>query len=138
MLARHRSRRVWLLTASLALGMSAAFGATGIAAAANPNRTFDVTACAAPNNQSLYLTVSWSGIAVSAWSYFIESTEGSGGVFGPVPEPGKTGTVTQTFAAEDVANIQSVSATVFRAAGPNYRELDSATLTQPAAGWPTC
>jgi hypothetical protein len=75
---------------------------------------------------------------VSAWSYFIESTEGSGGVLEPLPETMNTGTLTQTFPAEDVGNILSVSATVFRAAGPNYIELDSVTLTQPASGWPTC
>jgi hypothetical protein len=136
MFTRHGSRRIRLLTASVALGISTAFGASGTASA-NPHRTFDVTACAADAN-NLVLTASWSGIPVSAWSYFIESTEGSGGVFDTVPAPGKTGTVTQTFPAEDVGNIQSVSATVFRSAGPNYREIESVTLTQPVSGWPNC
>jgi hypothetical protein len=126
-----------LLAASLVLAISTAFGASGIAAAANPNRTFDVTACATPNDKNLILTATWSGMPVSAWSWFIESTEGSGGVFSPVPEPGDSGTVTNTFPIE-VSTIQSVSATVFRSAGPNYVELDGATLTQPTSGWPTC
>jgi hypothetical protein len=138
MLTRHRTSRIRLLAASLALATLTAFGAPGIVAAANPHRTFDVTACATPNDKNLVLTVSWSGMPVSAWSYFIESTEGSGGVLEPLPETMNTGTLTQTFPAEDVGNILSVSATVFRAAGPNYIELDSVTLTQPASGWPTC
>jgi hypothetical protein len=133
-----RSRRTLLLAASLGLVISTALGAAGTAAAANPNRTFDVTACATPNDKNLILTASWSGMSVSAWSYFIESTEGSGGVFQPVPQPGDSGRVTNTFPAGDVSNIQAVSATVFRAAGPNYVELDGATLTQPASGWPRC
>jgi hypothetical protein len=76
---------------------------------------------------------------VSAWSYFIESTEGSGGIFAPVPEPGDAGTLTNTFGG-DVDTIQSISATVFRSAGEssNYVELDSVTLTQPADGWERC
>jgi hypothetical protein len=137
MLTRHRTGRIRLLVASLALAISATFGASGIAAAQNPNRTFDVTACATPNGKTLILTVSWSGMPVSAWSYFIVSTEGSGGTFQPVPEPGDSGTLTNTFAL-DVDTIQSVSATVFRSAGPNYIELDSVTLTQPESGWPRC
>ena len=137
MLTRHRTRRIRLFATSLALVISTAFGATGIAAAANPNRTFDVTACATPNDKNLVLTVSWSGMPVSAWSYFVESTEGSGGVFQPVPAPGDTGTLAEAFSG-DVDNILSVNATVFRAAGPNFIELDSVTLTQPASGWPTC
>jgi hypothetical protein len=107
------------------------------ATASNPNRTFDMTACATPNGKNLILTASWSGMPVSAWSYFIESTDGSGGVFGPVPEPGDAGTVSNTFPV-DVDTIQSVSATIFRSAGPNYVELDSVTLTQPGSGWPSC
>ncbi|HEV8280657.1 MAG TPA: hypothetical protein VGQ02_02260 [Candidatus Limnocylindrales bacterium] len=132
-----RTRRVRVLAASLALAITTAFGASGIAWAANPNRTFDATACATPNDKNLILTVSWSGMPVSAWSWFIESTDGSGGVFQPVPQPGDSGTLTETFSGGDVSNIQSVNATVFRAAGPNYVELDSETLTQPASGWPT-
>ena len=138
MLTRHRTHRIRLVAASLALGISTAVGAAGIAAAANPHRTFDVTACATPNDKNLVLTVTWSGMPVSAWSYFIESTDGSGGIFEPVPEPGDAGTLTQTFSGRDVDNILSVSATVFRVAGPNYIELDSVTLTQPASGWPAC
>ena len=137
MLTRHRTRRIRLFATSLALVISTAFGATGIAAAANPNRTFDVTACATPNDKNLVLTASWSGMPVSAWSYFVESTDGSGGVFEPVPAPGDTGTLGEAFPG-NVDNILSVNATVFRAAGPNFIELDSVTLTQPASGWPTC
>ena len=138
MLTRHRIHRSRLPAASVALAISMAVGAPGVAAAANPNRTFDVTACATPNDKTLVVTVAWSGMPVSAWSYFIESTEGSGGVFEPLPEPGSTGALTQTFAATDVATIQSVSATVFRATGPGYHELDSVTVTQPGTGWLTC
>jgi hypothetical protein len=127
-----------LLAASLGLAISIALGAAGMVAAENPNRTFDVTACATPNEKNLILTASWSGMPVSGWSYFIVSTEGSGGAFQPVPQPGDSGTLTNTFPAGHVSNIQSVSATVFRAAGPNYVELDTTTLTQPAAGWPRC
>jgi len=137
MLSRARLRRPAVILASLVIATSTALAVSGIAAAANPNRTFEVTACATPNGKNLVLTASWSGMPVSAWSYFIESTDGSGGVFEPVPAPGNSGTVTQTFPV-DVDNIQSVSVTVFRAAGPNYVELASATLTQPASGWPTC
>jgi hypothetical protein len=137
MLTHHRTRRIRLLVASLGLATLTTFGAFGIAAADNPNRTLEVTACATPNDKVLILTVSWSGMPVSAWSYFIESTDGSGGTFGPVPEPGDAGTLTNTSWV-DVENILSVSATVFRVAGPNYVELDSVTLTQPAEGWPRC
>jgi hypothetical protein len=128
-----------LLIGSLGLAIVATFGAAGIAAADNPNRTFEVTACATPNGKTLVQTVSWSGMPVAAWSYFIESTDGSGGTFQPVPEPGDSGTLTNTFAV-DVDNIQSVSATLFRSAGEssNYVELDSVTLTQPADGWERC
>ena len=126
-----------MLAASLALGVSTVFAAFGIAAAANPNRTLDVTACATPNDKNLVLTVSWSGMPVSAWSYFIESTDGSGGTFQPVPEPGDAGTLSETLSI-DVDTVQTVSATVFRSAGPNFHELGSVTLTQPASGWPTC
>ena len=138
MLTRHRTRRSRLLAATLGLVISATIGAAGIASAANPIRTFDVTACATPNGKNLVLTATWSGMQVDAWSYFVESTEGSGGVFSPVPQPGTSGTVTNTFPAEDLSNIQSVNATIFRATGPNYRELDSVTVTQPATGWPRC
>ena len=137
MLTRHRTRRIRLFATSLALVISTALGATGNAAAANPNRTFDVTACATPNDKNLVLTVSWSGMPVAAWSYFVESTDGSGGVFETVPAPGDTGTLAEAFPG-DVDNILSVNATVFRAAGPNFIELESVTLTQPASGWPTC
>jgi hypothetical protein len=129
-------RRRMLVLSALVISMSVA--ASGVAAAANPNRTFDVSACATLNGQNLILTAVWSGMRADAWSYFIESTEGSGGVFQPVPEPGRSGTLTNTFPAEDVANIQSVEATIFRAAGPNSIEVASTTLTQPAAGWTTC
>ena len=138
MLTRLRTRRTRLLAATMGLAISTAFGAYGIAAAANPHATFDATACATPNDKNLVLTVSWSDMRVSAWSWFVESTEGSGGVFEPLPETMNTGTLTQTFPAEDVGNITSVSATVFRAAGPNFHELASVTLTQPASGWPRC
>ena len=137
MFARQRMKRDRLLAASLALGIWTAVAASGIAAAANPNRTLDVTACATPNDKNLVLTVSWSGMPVSAWSFFIESTDGSGGTFQPVPEPGDAGTLSETFSI-DVDTVQSVSATVFRSAGPKFHELDSVTLTQPASGWPTC
>ena len=110
----------------------------GVAIAANPHRIFDASACATPSGDQLVLTAAWSGMRVAAWSYFVESTEGSGGIFDTVPQPGKAGTVTQTVGAEDVANIQTVSATVFRAAGPHYFELASETLTQPASGWAAC
>jgi hypothetical protein len=138
MFTRVRARRARLVLVSLVIASSTAFAAAGIAAAANPNRTFDVTACATPNDKNLILTVSWSGMPVSAWSYFIESTEGSGGVFEPLPQVTHSGTLTQTFPADDVANIQSVSGTVFRSAGPNYVELASETITQPTSGWPRC
>ena len=118
----------------LALVFSTAFGA-GFAAAANPNRTFDVTACTTPNGKDLILTASWSGMHVDAWSWFVESADGSGGVFGPVPQPGDSGTVTDTFPAE---TTQSVNATVFRAAGPHYVEVGSVTLPQPVDGWARC
>ena len=134
---RHRMKRDQLLAASLALGVWTAFAASGIAAAANPNRTLDVTVCATPNDKNLVLTASWSSMPVSAWSLFIESTDGSGGTFQPVPEPGDAGTVSETLSI-DVDTVQSVSTMVFRSAGPNFRELDSVTLTQPASGWPTC
>lgn len=139
MLTRHRTGRIRLLVAGVALAVSATFGAAGITAAENPNRTFDVTACTTPNGKVLIQTVSWSGMPVSAWSYFVISTEGSGGTFQPVPEPGDSGTLTNTFAG-DVDTIESVSATVFRSAGEssNYVELDSVTLTQPESGWPRC
>ena len=139
MLTRHPTRRIRLLVASLGLASLTAFGAVGIAAADNPNRAFDVTACATPNGKVLNLTVSWSGMPVSAWSFFIESTDGSGGTFQPVPEPGDSGELTTAFPG-DVDTIQSVSVTVFRSAGgsANYVELDSVTLTQPASGWPRC
>ena len=139
MLTRHRTGRIRLMAAGLGLAILANLGAAGIAAAQNPNQTFEVTACATPNGKNLILTATWSGMPVSAWSWFIESTEGSGGIFGPVPEPGDEGTVTNTFPV-DVDNIQSVSATVFRSAGEssNYVELDSVTLTQPAEGWKRC
>ena len=139
MLTRHPTRRIRLLVASLALAISAAFGAVGIAAAESPNRAFEMTACATPNGKVLIQTVSWSGMPVSAWSFFIESTEGSGGTFQPVPTPGDSGELTNTFAT-DVDTIQSVSATVFRSAGgsSNYVELDSLTLPQPVSGWSRC
>ena len=138
MLTRHRIRRSRLIAATLGLVISATMGSAGLASAASPNRTFDVTACATPNDKNVVLTATWSGMQVDAWSYFVESTEGSGGVFSPVPEPGASGTLTQTFPAEDVSSILSVNATVFRATGPNYRELDSITVTQPATGWARC
>ena len=137
MLTRHRTRRIRVFATSLALVFSTAVGATGIAAAANPNRTFDVTACATPNDKNLILTANWSGMPVAAWSYFVESADGSGGVFEPLPAPEDTGTLTQSIPG-DVDNILSVTASIFRVAGPNYHELDSVTLTQPASGWPTC
>ena len=139
MLTRHPTRRIRLLVASLGLASLTALGAVGIAAADNPNRAFEVTACATPNGKALIQTVSWSGMPVSAWSFFIESTEGSGGTFQPVPEPGDSGELTNTFAG-DVDTVQSISATVFRTAGgsSNYVELASVTLTQPQSGWPRC
>jgi len=134
---RPKVRRIRALAASLTLALVTVFAASGIVAAANPNRTFDVTACTTPNGKSLILTVSWSGMPVSAWSYFIESTDGSGGIFQPVPAPGDSGTFTETFGG-DASTIQSVEVTVFRSAGPNYQELASVTLTQPVDGWPRC
>jgi hypothetical protein len=139
MLTRHQSGRIRLLVASLGLASVATFGAVGIAAADNPNRTFEVTACTTPNGKTLIVTTSWSGMPVAAISWFIESTDGSGGIGGPVPEPGDSGTLTNTFGG-DLDNIQSVSSAVFRSAGEssNYVELDSVTLTQPESGWPRC
>ena len=138
MLTRHRVRRSRLLAATLGLVISATIAGAGIASAANPNRTFDVTACATPNGKNVVLTATWSGVQVDAWSWFVESIEGSGGVFQPVPQPGTSGTLTQTFPAEDVSSIQAVNATIFRATGPNFRELDSVTVSQPATGWSRC
>jgi hypothetical protein len=45
--------------------------------------------------------------------------------------------LTQTVPV-DVSSIQSVSATLFRSAGPNYHEVESQTIIQPASGWPRC
>ena len=79
-----------------------------------------------------------TGLQASRLSRVSRSRRRSGGVFEPVPEPGRTGTLTQTFEVEDVADIQSVNATIFRAAGPDFREVASTTLTQPASGWTMC
>lgn len=136
MLTHLRSHRIRLLVAGLALSISTALGAAGFAAAANPNSTFDVTACATPSGDSLILTATWSAMRVTHWSNFIESSEGSGGTFQPVPQPGRFGSVSNTFPVP-VDTIDSVSATVFRTANPNS-DLASVTLTRPATGWPTC
>src|SRR5687768_16325322 len=132
-----RNRGASRLLASLALAISTIFAIAGAAAAANPNRAFDVTACTTPNEKSLVLTVTWSGVEVSAWSYYFETTEGSGGVFESVPQEAESGTFTRTFPG-DVSAIQSVSVTVFRSAGPNYVEVGTETILEPATSVPRC
>jgi hypothetical protein len=74
-------------------------------------------------------------MTVTGWSYFVQATDGQGSVFEPLPAA-DSGTITQTFADPDL--LLSITATVFRSAGPNYQEIASETLTQPSNGWPRC
>jgi hypothetical protein len=130
--------RIRSLAAGIALAITMVIGSVGVVVAANPNQTFDVTACAAPNGKTLFVTATWAGMQVDAYSFFVTSSDGSGGTFQPVPAPGESGSVTDT-AGGDVDNIQSVEISLFRATGGSkFREVASATLTQPATGWPTC
>lgn len=136
--ARRSVGRMRSLTAAIALAAAWSIGSVGLAAAANPHQVFDVTACATNGGKTLIVTASWSGMTVDAWSWFVETTNGSGGVFEPVPVPGESGTATTTVGG-GAASVLTVNASVFRATGGgNYRELASATLTQPASGWPRC
>jgi hypothetical protein len=137
LLTRRWVLRGRIMLAGLAIAVAAS-AAPEIVAAARPSEGFDVSACSTPNQKNLVMTVTWSGFEVSAWSYFVESAEGSGGVFGPLAEPTESGTLTQTFAADDVANILSVTGTLFRSAGPNFHQAASETVSQPASGWPRC
>lgn len=105
--------------------------------AANPNQAFAVMACATPDDE-FYIVGTWSGFRVAAWSFFIESSEGSGGIFEALAEPMRSGTVSQTSGPTDVSAIQSASITLYRTAGSNPPVAATQTLTQPASGWPSC
>jgi hypothetical protein len=125
------------LLRSLALAACLAMAATGTAMAANPNQTFAVTACATPDDE-FHVVGMWSGFRVAAWSIFIESSDGSGGTFQSLPEPQRSGIVSQTSGPTDVNAVQSVSITLYRTAGSNPPVAATQTLTQPASGWPSC
>jgi hypothetical protein len=135
MLTRLRIRSN--LFRSLALATCLASAAAGMAMAANPNQTFAVTACATRDDE-FHIVGTWSGFRVAAWSFFIESSEGSGGTFQPLPEPVRSGVVSQTSGPIDATAIQSVSITLYRTAGSNPSVAATQTLIQPASGWPSC
>jgi hypothetical protein len=135
---RPKVRRIRALAASLTLAIATVFAASGLVAAANPNQTFDVTVCKTPNGKNAFVTATWSGMQVDAYVFFVTSTDGSGGTFQPVPAPGESGSLTETLRG-DLNNIQSVEISLFRATGGSkFREVASATITDPASSWPTC
>jgi hypothetical protein len=107
------------------------------AAAAGPGPDLDVRACVNANGD-LRLTASWAGMRVTDWSWFVESSEGSGGTFQPVPAPGNSGTVRNVFTGLDPALIDSVSATIYRSPGSDVIELGSMKLFRPNTGWRAC
>jgi hypothetical protein len=137
MLSRLRTRRFPQLLASIVLGALLACGLSGTAVAANPSQSFVVTACVTSADE-FHVVGTWSDVRVAAWSFFIESSEGSGGTFQPLAEPVRSGQVSQTSGPTDTDAIQSVTLSLFRNTGPNPVIAASQTLTQPAAGWPAC
>jgi hypothetical protein len=132
MLTRLPTRRARLLVAALGLAIATALGATG-SAVAHHNESFGMTGCVNASGE-LVLTATWSRMRVTDWSYFVVSSEGSGGTFQPVPQPGNSGTVTTTIGG-DPANVSSLRVSLFNGRG---QELATGTLTQRPAGWPPC
>ena len=131
-------RRIRSLAAGIALAITMVIGSVGLVVAANPNQTFDVTVCVTPNGKNAFVTATWSGMHVDAYSFFVESTDGSGGTFQPVPAPGESGSLTETLRG-DFSLIQSAEITLFRATGGSrFREVASATVPLPATDWPKC
>ena len=110
-----------------------ALGAVGTAAA-HHNQSFGMTGCVDASGD-LVLTGTWSRMRVTDWSFFVESSEGSGGTFQPVPTPGNSGTVTNTFTELDPATVSSLRISLFNGSG---QELATGTLNQRPAGWPAC
>lgn len=133
MLTRRPARRTRLLVAALGLAISAALAASGTAVA-HHNQSFGMTGCVNASGD-LVLTATWSRMRVTDWSFFVESSEGSGGTFQPVPAPGNSGTVTNTFTELDPATVSSLRVSLFNGSG---QELATGTLNQRPAGWPAC
>jgi hypothetical protein len=133
--ARQFTNRLRLVVVAVALAI-ATFGATSSASAANPNGRLDVTACVTSDG-NLQLTGVWSNLNVAAWSWFTETTDGSGGLGAVLDQPTRSGSFSNTFLV-DPNTVLSVTGTVSRARGSSFVELASVTLTQPLAGWPDC
>jgi hypothetical protein len=131
------SRHVSRLLASWPVVMSLAAVTAGAALGANPNQSFVATACATTDGR-LEFGGTWSGVRVAAWSNFIESTEGSGGTFEPLPEPARSGSVSGSTGQTDVSTIQSVTVTLHRTTAANGPVAATETVNQPLGGWPSC
>jgi hypothetical protein len=137
MLTRHPTRRLRMLVAAVALAISAAISASGTAVA-HHNKSFGMTGCVTPTGEFL-LTATWNDMRITHWSYFIESTDGSGGTFQPVPVPGRSGTVTQSFEGPaPFDTVDAVSVSLFRGGGALREEMATGRLTRRPAGWPPC
>lgn len=132
MLTRLSARRIRLLVAALGLAISASLAASGTAVA-HHNQSFGMTGCVDASGD-LVLTATWSRMQITDWSWFVESSEGSGGTAQPVPVPGSSGTVTNTFTELDPATVSLLRVSLFGGG----QELATGALTQPPAGWPVC
>jgi hypothetical protein len=134
MFTRRPTRRIAVLATALALALAAVLGASGTALA-HHNQMFGMTGCVNASGR-LVLTATWSLFRVTDWSWFVESSDGNGGLSGPVPTPGSSGTVTRTFPAGfDPANVSALTVSFSNGAGT---VLAKGRLTQRPAGWPAC
>jgi len=77
---------------------------------------------------------------ITHWSYFIQSSDGTSvSDFQPVPVPGRSGTVSQSFEGPaPFDSVDSVNVSLFRGGGALREEMAVGTLTRRPAGWPPC
>ncbi len=137
MLTLHLTRRVRLLVATLGLALTTALAGSGTALA-HHNKSFGLTACVTPTGEFV-LTATWNDMRITHWSYYIEASDGDSSDFLPVPVPGRSGTVSQSFEGPaPFDTVDAVNVSLFRGGGARREEMAIGRLTRRPAGWPPC
>jgi len=129
---RWRNRPLRKVLAAIAAGVLLLTFAVGGASAANPHRSYVLSACYDTVNATPVLVQTWSGFNVDSYDFGFSS---AGGGFGIVPQPvgpAKTGTVNSSgLVADDT--LTSGGGDLFW----HGRVVATATMDQPNGGWET-